>query len=189
MSEGVAREISIDVGVVVRRTPGVTRWARHAWKAVAVLPGAGRADWKEMRREGDAVEYHAGTLPLTLYRAEAEAYVAELETQTPYVYVVFRPSGDAARPLSLFKVTASPYEAQDYCDTGEEIVEPVPMPPSLLAWVKSYTDEAYVREEFRKRKRRPWKEEPVADGIGDARIRQDADVFRTPASLRKERPQ
>lgn len=187
MAQEVARSVSLDLGVVVRRTPGVTKWAAHAWKAVAVLPGAGSADWKELRREGEAVEYHAGTLPLTIYGVEAEAYVAELETETPFVYVVMRPTLDDDRPLELFTVTASPFEAQDYCDTGEEIVEPVPMPPKLLAWVKSYTDAVWSPEEFKKRKRRNWSEEEKDDGIGDGRIRQEADVYRTPASIRKER--
>ena len=50
---------AMPVGVVLRRTPGVTRWAKWAWTAVAVLPGAGPGNWRELRREGDAVEYHA----------------------------------------------------------------------------------------------------------------------------------
>ena len=29
---------------------------------------------------------------------------------------------------NIILVTASPFEAQDYCDTGEELVEKVPMP-------------------------------------------------------------
>ena len=58
---------SMPVGIVVRRTPGVTRWAKWAWKVVAVLPGAGPANWRELRREGDAVEYHAATLTLDLW--------------------------------------------------------------------------------------------------------------------------
>jgi hypothetical protein len=36
------------------------------WKAVAILPGAGPAAWREQRREGDAVEYHAATVHLDL---------------------------------------------------------------------------------------------------------------------------
>ena len=58
---------TIPVGIVVRRTPGVTRWAKWVWQVVAVLPGAGPAQWREMRSEGDTIEYHAATLPLDLW--------------------------------------------------------------------------------------------------------------------------
>ena len=49
--------IEIPLGVVIRKSPGVTRWAKWSWAAVAVLPGAGPAQWTELRREGDAVDY------------------------------------------------------------------------------------------------------------------------------------
>ena len=41
------------LGVVLRRTPGATRWVRHAWRAVAVLPGAGPADGRVLRDEAE----------------------------------------------------------------------------------------------------------------------------------------
>ena len=31
--EMTEKMISMPIGVVVRRTPGVTRWAKHAWRA------------------------------------------------------------------------------------------------------------------------------------------------------------
>jgi len=61
------------LGIVLRRAPGVTRWADWTWTAAAVLPGAGPADWRELRREGAAVEYHAATLTLELHGAETDA--------------------------------------------------------------------------------------------------------------------
>ena len=55
---------SMPIGVVVKRQPGVTRWAKYAWKATSILPGAGDAHWRELRREGDVVEFlsYEGTL-------------------------------------------------------------------------------------------------------------------------------
>ena len=135
---------SIPLGVVVVRSPGVTRWAKHAWKASAVLPGAGAADWKVLRSEGDVTEFHAATLPLTLYVSDAEAYAHELQARVPSVYVVLRPSdanGDV--PWSVALVTASPYEAQDYCDSAEELVEKIPMPEGLGAWITEFVDTHY----------------------------------------------
>ena len=180
------RHDEMPVGVVIRRTPGVTRWAKWAWKVVALLPGAAAADWKELRRDGDAVEYHAATLRLELHGADAEAYKHGLTAAEPGIYVVLRRTEDAERPLRVVVVTASPYEAQDYMDNGEDIVEKVPMPEALGAWVYDFTQAHFEEEEFVKRRRDKKRVDAVEDGKGDARIRQTADVFRSPTGARRE---
>lgn len=176
------RSISMPVGVVIRRTPGVTRWARHAWKAVAVLPGAAPADWTELRRDGEAVEYHAGTLDVVLYRTDTEAYRVSLSTEPPTIYVILRPSEDPASPhdLDLVAVTVSAFEAQDHTDNGEDIVEPVPMPEGLAAWVRTFVERHHVDDVFVKRRRDKLRTDLKEDGRGDPRIRQETDVYRAP---------
>jgi len=178
------KSISIPLGVVIRRVPGVTRWARHVWKAVAVLPGASDANWKELRRDGDAVEFHATTLPLELFRTDTEAYLHGLSAKVPAIYVVMR-EGETDRPLDVVLVTASPYEAQDYADTGEELVEKVPMTEGLIAWIRDFVELHHEDEVFIKRRRDKKRVDLKQDGIGDARIRQTADVYRAPQA-RKE---
>jgi len=184
------RSISLPLGVVLRRQPGVTRWARWVWRAVAVLPGAGPADWRELRREGDAVEYHAATLTLELHRAETEAYRVALSTEPPSVYVVLREVEDPAEeaqtgaPIRVHCVTASPFEAQDYGDSGEEIVEPVAMPPALVAWVRDFVEQHHEDTPFRKRRRDRVDVEAREDGRGDPRIRGE-DVFLSPAGRKR----
>ncbi len=175
------------LGVVLRRMPGVTRWAKYSWQAVAVLPGAADAQWQLLRQEGGAREYHAATVPLELHRAEAEAYRQGLTANPPSVYVVLREDLAQDPPLEVTLVTASPFEAQDYADSGEDMVEKIPMPPGLIAWVQQFTDAHYVDEEFKKRRRDKRTLGETQDGIGDARIQQVADVYRAPASIRKER--
>ncbi len=175
------KSIDIPLGIVIRRVPGVTRWVSHVWKAVAVLPGAGPADWKELRRDGDAVEFHAATLPLELFRTDTEAYLHGLSAKVPAIYVVMR-EGAGAHPLDVVLVTASPYEAQDYADTGEELVEKVPMPEGLIAWIRDFVDLHHEDEVFIKRRRDKTRVDRREDGIGDARIRQVADVYRAPGS-------
>lgn len=180
MTKKSAHRAELPLGVVLRRTPGVTRWARWYWRAIAILPGAAPAQWAELRRDGESVEYHAATLPLTLYSSDTEAYAVNLADAVPSVYVVVRKEPDGPAPLRAFAVTASVYEAQDYCDSGEELVEKVPMPEGLLAWVGDFVDQHHEEEVFVKRRRRNWTPEQKQDGIGDMRIRQDADVFRVP---------
>lgn len=179
MTDRDQKSISVPLGIVVQRVPGVTRWAKHVWKAVGVLPGAGEAHWKELRRDGEAVEFHAATVPLELFRTDTEAYRSGLSTKIPSVYVVMRETEDD-RPLEIVLATVSPYEAQDYADTGEELVEKVPMPEGLVAFVRDYIDLHHEDEVFVKRRRNKTRVDLKEDGIGDARIRQVADVYRAP---------
>ena len=183
------REVSIPLGVVLRRRPGATRWARWSWEAAAVLPGARSAEWQEMRRDGDVVEFHAATLDMTLHRTEVEGYKVSLAMRAPSVFVVLRDSDDTDRPLDVHAVTASAYEAQDYMDSGEELVEPVVMPESLAGFVKDFVDAHYEETPFYKRQRDKTRVDRTEDGIGDARIRQTADVYRTPPTQKPRRPQ
>ncbi|MEX0287264.1 MAG: DUF3305 domain-containing protein [Paracoccaceae bacterium] len=175
---------TVPVGVVLRRTPGVTRWQKWNWTASGVLPGAAPTEWRELRRDGDVVEFHADTVPMELHGAEAEAYLHGLQAQVPCVYVVMRAgAGDA--PFDILLVTASPYEAQDYADSGEEIVEKVTMPPVLRAMVQDFVDTFYEEEAFVKRKRDKKRVDLVQDGIGDPRVDKAGDIYASPAQLRR----
>ncbi len=192
-SEGASsaeRSVSAPVGVILRRSPGATRWAKWAWSVSALLPGAGPADGRVIRREvgpkGEIEERHAATLTLSLHRADAEAYLTGLSNDPPLVWVVLRRDGRHAEP-EAHCVTASPFEAQDYADSGEEIVEPVPAPPALVAWISEFARAHYREEPFRKRRRDRVAVERKQDGVGDPRVRQGADVYRAPGALKPRR--
>lgn len=176
---------TMPVGVVLRRTPGVTRWAKWHWTAAAVLPGAGPAEWKEMRREGEAVEYHAATPVLELHGGETEAYLQAISDEVPSLYVVMRETNDGPQPYEVLKVTASPFEAQDYTDSGNELVEKVPMPHGLVAWVREFIEAHHQEEVFVKRKRDKKRIDLVEDGIGDARVAKPGDIYASPALKRR----
>lgn len=175
---------SVPLGVVLKRMPGVTRWQKWSWTASAVLLGAGPADWRELRREGDSAEFHAATVELELHGADVEAYQHGLGALVPCIYVVMR-EAHGPHPFDVVLVTASPYEAQDYTDSGEEIVEKVAMPPMLQAFVQDFVDEFYEEEEFIKRKRDKKRVDLVQDGIGDPRIGKASDYYASPAQLRR----
>ncbi len=180
------RLAAMPVGVIVRRSPGVTPWVKWAWRAVAVHPGAGPGHWTELRRDGEIVDFHASTVSLELHRTETESYLIALNGHPPSVFVIMRPSSASAdgRP-DVLKVTASAYEAQDYGDNGEDIVEPVPLPEGLEAWICQFCARHHKEEHFVKRKRRPHLDARKQDGIGDARVRQTADVYRAPRKTPK----
>jgi uncharacterized protein DUF3305 len=171
---------TMPLGVVLRKTPGVTRWARWTWQAVAVLPGAGAADWHLLCRDGETVDYHIATPFLELHGAESEAYLSGLSDRIPSIYTVLRQSGDDDRPWQVLLVTASPYEAQDYADNGEDLVEKIPMPEGLIAWIRDFAQKYHEHETFVKRRRDRQRIDTVEDGVGDARIPQLTDVYRAP---------
>ncbi|MGF1658928.1 MAG: DUF3305 domain-containing protein [Rubrimonas sp.] len=178
------RRRSIPVGIVVRRTPGATRWSQWCWRAVAALPGAEDADWRELRREGDAVEFHAATGALVLHRADAEAYAENLDSGAPSIWAVMHKTGEADRPFRLHALTASPHEAQLTLETGEELIERIPLTPALAGWIAEFVETHYEPEAFRKRQRAPADPTAFANAKGDARVRQASDVFRTPGELK-----
>jgi len=149
------REISIPLGIVLEKRKSTHPWGDWIWRPVSVLPGAGAiANWV-LIHGGDGVEhFHIATLPLTLHRKETEAFKINIESGEPHLYVVLRENEeDSEHPLSAHVVTASPYDAQDYMDTSEDIIEKVPMPDSVLEWIKAFIDEHHVEETFKKRRR------------------------------------
>lgn len=181
----------LQVGAVVRRSPGVTRWVKDIWKPVAVIPGAPEAFWREMVRDGDVVEYHAGTVTMELFRADVEGYLVSLNMAVPSVWVVMDKDITSQSPSGwvVSTVTASAHEALDALDSGESLVEAVPIPESLAAWIKEFIDKHYIEEPFKKRRRDEIRVDGVEDAKGDPRIRQQSDVFRAPANIKKPRIQ
>ncbi|MCP4820910.1 MAG: DUF3305 domain-containing protein [Shimia sp.] len=176
--------VSLPLGIVVRRTPSVSRWAPWAYKAVSVIPGAGVADWQVLREDGDVVDYHAATVPLELWHTDTEAYLSGLSARVPSIGVVMREDEDSDQPYEVLLATASPYECQDYADSGEELLELVPMPEGLVALIRDFVEEHHEEEVFVKRRRDKKRIDEVEDGRGDARISQLTDVYRAPRAGR-----
>jgi Protein of unknown function (DUF3305) len=173
------RRISMPLGVVVERRELDNRWQRFAWQPVAVIPGAAPvSEWRELVRGERFVRWHAATLPLELHRAETEAYRVNLSGRQPAIYVVLRriePSErTAGNDVGPFAVTASPYDAEGYME-GEDVVEAVPMPDALIAWVRAFVERHHVDQPFVKRKRPKGADrgtERPADDLTGARVRQ-----------------
>lgn len=174
-------DATLDVGIILRRSPGTGRWARTSWRGIGLLPGAGPADWVLLREEGDVAEFHAGTLPLMLYRSETEAYRATLAATEPALYVMFETEEDQTGPFpALHSLTASAYLAQDHLDSGAYAVERIAMPAALTRFIADFAAEHHQEEPFVKRKRRNWSETP-AEG---PKVQSPGDVFAVPRKAR-----
>lgn len=152
----MARGISIPVGVVLAREAIDHPWQDHQWRLAGLLPGTDKkADWSELASGPGWTQYHAATLPLELYVKEAEAYMVNLQNTEPVIYAVLHESEDEEdeHPIYVHLITASPFEAQDYLDSGEVQVESISMPEQILSLVTDFVEEHHVEEKFKKRKR------------------------------------
>src|SRR3546814_8427927 len=76
--EAMDKTETLPLGVVLEWRRVDHPWKDHDWRPVAVIPGAQpldpRGPWT-LLREGEAVrQYHAGTLPLELFRSDTLGY-------------------------------------------------------------------------------------------------------------------
>jgi hypothetical protein len=144
------------MGVVIEKRATRNRWQPWSWLPVSVIPAAPPvSDWRLLREGPGWAQYHAATLPLELHRKETEGYRYNLSSEPPRIYVVLRPSeGGDGFPFVPFLVTASPYEAEAYTLSGNEIVEGVAMPESVIALVQAFVDRHHVEQPFVKRSRK-----------------------------------
>ncbi|MDJ0894103.1 MAG: DUF3305 domain-containing protein [Alphaproteobacteria bacterium] len=162
--------VSIDVGVVIERRAVDHPWIDHRWTPIAVVPGAPpvagqlEQDWPVLDQGEGWTHFHAATLKLEMFGKETEGYRINLSKDPPSVFVVLR-RGEEADEAEVFPfaVTVCPFEAQQFLDAGDDLVEAVPMPEPIHAWVKDFADRNHVDEPFKKRKRRPF--DPRKEGF------------------------
>ena len=158
---GMSAAASIQVGVVVAREGLDSKWEDYVWRPVGVVHGEPELEpWQEMRRGDGWVHFYAGTHTINLFRKETDEYKFNLEGREPVIYVVLsqpddyeEEDEDAICPYAVHLVTASPYEAADYLDSSDQIIEPVPMPQSVIALIAEFIGEHHVEQQFKKRQR------------------------------------
>jgi hypothetical protein len=143
----------IPVAVLAERRPGVTRWAEEVWRVAEVLEAAPPVPaWTLLRQDGERALFFAGTAEVSLHPTDTANYKHNLEAAEPLVWVVLRPA--AAPPgLVLQTVTVDPGEAHLHADTGNDLVEALPMPPGLRAATEAFVATHHVEHAFHKRRR------------------------------------
>lgn len=153
-----------------RRVP--RGWQTDEWRVVGLLPlGADDAlePWTVMAEGEGWQRLYAGRVELELFPGETASYRDNLSSSRPAVYVVLR--RDAGRGVALREATVDPGEIEAHAEAGDDLIEAVPLPEPVAAWMQDFIDRHHVERPFLKRQR----------------DRADPDVLgRRPAVLRQE---
>jgi len=167
------------VDVLMERVPLVNRWVSEQWRPAAVVPigetgleaGANERRDPECVADGpDGTTWRFPGCSIELHPTEAEGYYLNITSETPRVFVMWRPAEDGGQPAARPQtVTVSYNEAGRLMDGGEK-VDTVPMPEVLLAWIRPFVAEHYKPEPRRKMKRNdPFADDASARGSAPSR--------------------
>ncbi|HMB78226.1 MAG TPA: DUF3305 domain-containing protein [Kiloniellaceae bacterium] len=144
------------MGVIAERRRIDHPWADYSWRPVALVPGLGAAGDRALPQQTESGDdwdrFLIGRLPIVLHRKETEAYLQNLSAAGPAIYVVLERCDDGSAPRPK-RATASPFEAQDYLDSGDDSVEALPIPEALEAWIAAFVETHHETQVFKKRKR------------------------------------
>lgn len=146
----------MNVGVVLERRRLDDPWRDHVWHAVEIIPGVGEVgEWRELMRSEHAVRYLAASLPIEIFRKETDSYRMNLTGRNPRVFVVLRPDPDGpdGREMRPFLATVCAFEASNYGQGGDEVVDDIPMPDEIRVWLDNFVAYHHVEEPFVKRQR------------------------------------
>jgi hypothetical protein len=151
----VSRSECMDVGIVVERRALDNPWQSESWHAIGVVPASlDFAPWSVLAQGDGWTHYHGGKAGLELFPRETETYKYNLESEQPAVYVMLRRAEAGKLPYQLYGATVCPGEAQAHHDTGDDIIDAVPMPAEVAAWLAKFVIEHHQEPEPRfKRKR------------------------------------
>ncbi|MBL8807515.1 DUF3305 domain-containing protein [Sphingomonas daechungensis] len=141
------------IGVILERRKATSPWIEHVWRPVQVLDGTPQSEPWTVVAEGDGwVHFYAGAAEVSLYRHESETYAYNLNSRMPAVWIFLRNSPEPGR-VELYGASVDPGEAHAHNDTGDDIVDFVPMPDGMREWMRGYIERNPPRTERYKRKR------------------------------------
>ena len=145
--------VAIEVAVLAERRPSTSPWAEWSWRVVDVLDSApDAAPWTRLREVDGATLFLAGRAGLWMHPTDTDNYKHNLESRTPSVWVVLRPvAGDPG--MALHCVTVDAGEAQNYGDSGDDLLEALPMPAFLFEPLLAFVAEHHRDRSVHKRKR------------------------------------
>ena len=140
------------VGVVVERRRTGNVWQPELWSAVAVLPGRPDvAPWTVLDAGEGWTRSYAGAAEVALFASETDNYKHNLDGPQPAIFVILRRDGEPG--LRLLAVTVDPGEIDAHSDAGDDLIEALPLPPDLAAWMRDFVERHHVERPFHKRQR------------------------------------
>lgn len=160
VGEKIAKTIKVPVSVLMeRREVRVGRWDDVQWNAVGVLAGAGERSGCTLVHEASDVHQYLWTgLACELYKDGCESYWYNLQSETPFLFVVCFLQEDEeenAQELMPVLVTASQDEANAHLESDDPVYS-LPMPEAVLEAVERFVVTYYEPEIKKKRRRRDW---------------------------------
>jgi hypothetical protein len=160
------------VDILMERIPLVNRWVSEQWRPAAVVPigeivlqaGVAKPDFPERVADGPAgTTWRFSGRTIELHPTEAEGYFLNITSETPLVFVMWRPAEDGNEPAARVEVVTVSYNQAGRIMDGGERVDPVPMPEAILAWMRPFVAEHYKPEPRRKMRRNdPFKDDVFA---------------------------
>ncbi|WP_207459522.1 DUF3305 domain-containing protein [Azospirillum sp. SYSU D00513] len=143
----------MSVGVLVERRRIDSLWQPERWQAVTVLPDALPLPPWTILEEGDGwTRYYAGAVELELFRTETDNYKHNLESTRPSVYVILRRGGEGPG-VTLLEATVDPGEIDAHSDAGDDLIDALPLPAPIAAWMRDFLARHHVERPFHKRQR------------------------------------
>jgi len=143
----------IAVGVIVERRQTTSPWCQFVWRPVAVLAGVPDAPaWTRLAEDGDALTFYAGPAEIALYRSETDSYRRNLGSGAPAIWVMLNATGGEP-PYVIGGATVDPAEGEAWTESGQAIVEPVPIPDALREVIGAFASRFPGQPVFVKRQR------------------------------------
>jgi len=141
------------VGVVVERRRTGNPWQPERWRAVALLPGRPDvAPWTVLESGEGWARCYAGAADIALFASDTDNYRHNLDGPRPAAFVILRRDGGEPG-LRLLGVTVDPGEIDAHSDAGDDLIEALPLPPDLAAWMRAFVEHHHVDRPFHKRTR------------------------------------
>lgn len=156
MNEDREQLVARQVHVVLEKSPIDNPWVDWLWRAQAILLDADAGDdWRVLHQGGGVTHYLSPAQQIELHRKDTPGYVENLNSRWPSVYVVLNEDeeSDEEVPFDVHLVTVNAYEAQDYMDSSESLVERIAMDEVLGSWVEAFCRRHHREEVFKKRRR------------------------------------
>lgn len=141
------------VGLIVERINSSNPWVDHHWRPSQVLtPPPATDPWTRIMRDAERSSYYAGAFPISLHPSATAQYRDNLESARPSLWVAMRPAGRKP-PVEILALTADTSEGEGYTETGTSVVETVPMPAEIAAFVAEFVAAYHIERVFEKRQR------------------------------------